>query len=117
MKEKLEKIQKDALAEIESADSLNALQDVHNRFFGKKGSLTEASKGLGRVSAEERPHVGQMINLAKTLLTATFEKKKNALKHGEVNAGLEAERVDITAPGSNRRSGHIHPLSQVQREV
>lgn len=117
MKNKLDQLKKDALAAIKSADSPGTLQDVHNRFFGKKGSLTEAFKGLGELAAADRPHVGQLINQTKTLLMAAFEKKKTALKHAEVNAGLEAERVDITAPGGRRRSGHIHPLSQVQREV
>jgi phenylalanyl-tRNA synthetase alpha chain len=117
MKETLEKLKKEALAEIESAKNSAQLQDVQTKFLGKKGGVTLASKELGKASPEERPALGQLINAAKTEITDAFETKQRLLKQEELNKQLEDEWVDITAPGHKHTLGHVHPLSQVQREV
>jgi len=117
MKEKLEKLSTAAKAAMRSASTAEDLQEVQNKFFGKKGELTLISKELGKAKPEDRPALGQMINLTKTELEAMFAKKQALVKQEEMNAQLEDEWVDITAPGVQRKIGHIHPLSQVQREV
>ena len=117
MKDKLDQIKKEVLAAIKAAKSLSDLQEVQNKFFGKKGTLTLISKELGKAKPEDRPKLGQLLNTTKNELTLLFEKKQTVLKQTEMNAALEDEWVDITAPGLKKRIGHIHPLSQVQREV
>lgn len=117
MKDKLDQIKTEALAAIKTAKSAADLQEVQNKFFGKKGALTLASKELGKAAPEDRPALGQLINGVKNELTEAFDEKQASVKQAEMNAALEDEWVDITAPGKRRKLGHIHPLSQLQREV
>jgi phenylalanyl-tRNA synthetase alpha chain len=117
MKNKLDQLKKDVLAALKSAKSSNDLQEVQNKFFGKKGELTLISKELGKAKPEDRPKLGQLINTAKSELTLEFEKTLASIKKSELNAALEDDWIDVTAPGKRRKIGRIHPLSQVQREV
>jgi phenylalanyl-tRNA synthetase alpha chain len=117
MKNRLEQIQKDTLAALSAAKTPADLQEIQNKFFGKKGELTLASKELGKAAPEDRPALGQLINTVKKSLEAEFESKQAEVKQETIKAQLEEEWVDITAPGHKHKTGHIHPLSQVQREV
>jgi len=117
MNNRLNQLKKDALAALKAAKSAKDLQEVQNKFFGKKGELTLISKELGKAKPEDRPKLGQLINATKSELNLEFDKKQSQIQKSELNATLENEWIDITAPGIRRNIGHIHPLSQVQREV
>ena len=78
MKEKLEKIMKDALSQIETSEGLDKLNDIRVAFLGKKGELTSVLKSMKDVAPEDRPKVGQLVNEARKDIEAKLEAKKTA---------------------------------------
>lgn len=117
MKDKIEKLKRDALTSISEAKNSADLQKVHNDFFSKKGALTLVIQEMGKMSVEEKVKIGKILNEIKDELEKTFAEKQIAIKHTELEKELQKEWVDITAPGTAFKTGHIHPLSQVQNEV
>ena len=117
MKELLDQIKTRATEEIAKATSPEALYEVQVKYLGRKGELTNVMHGLGSLSVEEKPLVGKLCNEVKVALEAAFEEKKQALTATEINKKLHDTWIDITAPGTEYRTGHIHPISQVQQEV
>lgn len=117
MKDALEKIKKEALADIASVQEETLLQEVNLKYFGKKGLLTELIGQLKDLPKSEKPAMGQLTNSIKKELTSAFEKKQRELESAKMEHALCDEWIDITAPGKKCEIGHIHPLSQVQHEV
>ncbi len=117
MKEKIEKIKQEVEAAISKASSLEELKLVHAEHFSKKGTLAGLMSELGKVSPEEKPKMGLALNELKTYLQEKFDSKQNNLGRVELDARLASEKIDITAPGKAYKRGHIHPLSQIQKEV
>ena len=115
MKETLEKIRAAAMAELEKADA--DLEGIRVRFLGKKGELTAVLRGMGSLSPEERPVIGQLANEVRAAIEAAIAEKTAALKEQLLNAKLRHEKLDVTVPGKAPRMGHQHPLSRVQREM
>lgn len=97
---------------IDAANDVASLDAIRVEFMGKKGKLTEQMKGLGKLSAEERPVVGQKINQAKQAVQGLLSEKGNALKDAELNAKLAAETIDVTLPGRGNLPGNLHPVSR-----
>lgn len=108
----LEAIISEARALIDAANDVAGLDTIRVEFMGKKGKLTEQMKGLGKLSAEERPIVGQKINQAKQTVQGLLSEKGNALKDVELNAKLAAEKIDVTLPGKGITPGNLHPVSR-----
>ena len=111
MKQQLEKIRQealDALGAVKSADELDALRV---RFLGKKGELTGVLKMMGKLSAEERPVMGQVANNVRAAIEDQLEKTRASLKEKALEAKLRAEAVDVTIPGDPVRLGHRHPMN------
>lgn len=109
----LEAIISEARALIDAANDVAGLDTIRVEFMGKKGKLTEQMKGLGKLSAEERPIVGQKINQAKQTVQGLLSEKGNALKDAELNAKLAAEKIDVTLPGKGITPGNLHPVSRL----
>ncbi|MBT5229008.1 MAG: phenylalanine--tRNA ligase subunit alpha, partial [Methylococcales bacterium] len=82
-----------AQAEVAQASDLKSLDDVRVKYLGKKGLLTDQLKQLGKLSAEDRPKVGQQINLAKKQIQTTLNEKKDQLKEAELNDILAKEAI------------------------
>ncbi|MCW8983601.1 MAG: phenylalanine--tRNA ligase subunit alpha, partial [Gammaproteobacteria bacterium] len=99
MADELSAIVASAEAEISATSDLKQLDDIRVTYLGKKGSLTEQMKTLGRLSAEERPAAGQAINQAKQAVQKALEEKKNSLQLADLAQRLAAESVDVTLPG------------------
>ncbi len=115
MKEKLKKIKEAALAELEAvACDTEALRV---KYLGKKGELTAVLRGMGALSPEERPVVGQLANEVRAEIEAALTKKVAAQKERDLNERLVRERLDVTMPGKCERVGHQHPLTRAQREM
>ncbi|MBR2926965.1 MAG: phenylalanine--tRNA ligase subunit alpha [Clostridia bacterium] len=115
MKEKLTSIRQEALALIaqDGAD----LEQIKIKYLGKKGELTAVLRGMGALSAEERPVVGQLANEVRADIEAALGEKAQQLRASALEAQLKAEKLDVTMPGSSPAVGHLHPLTQVQREL
>ncbi len=109
MKEKLEAIKAEALAKIESANDLDALNEIKVAVLGKKGELTAVLKSMKDVPAEERPMVGQMVNDTRTAIEEQLEEKKTTIARLLRTEKMKRETIDVTLPGKKTLRGHRHP--------
>lgn len=117
MREKLEQMRDEALRCIGQASGETALQDIRVRFLGRKGELTGLMKGLGALSAEERPVVGQLVNTIKDEIESCLESALAAARQQEIRQRLQSERIDVTLPGRRLACGTKHPITLVIEEV
>ena len=117
MKEELLAIKTKFLAEIEASVSLDALEDIRVAAFGKKGEMTAILRGMGSLSAEERPIVGQIANEVRAELEERLADKKLMLAKDEMEAKLGQEGLDITLPGIKQTMGHRHPVAMITEEL
>ncbi len=119
MKEKLQKIKEEALAQIEAGNTLDALNDVRVNVLGKKGELTAVLKGMKDVAPEDRPKVGQWVNETREEIEAALDTKKTAMEKALREEKMKQEVIDVTLPAKKNNVGHRHPntiaLEEVQR--
>jgi phenylalanyl-tRNA synthetase, alpha subunit len=105
---------KQAVAET---DTLAALDEIRVQYLGKKGELTQLLKGLGKLSADERPAAGALINEAKDALQAEITARRDALESSAMEAKLAAETVDVTLPGRGQSVGGMHPVTRTLERI
>ena len=117
MKEQLRSIEAKAQEAISHVTDLKSLDDLRVRLLGKKGELTAILKQMGKLSAEERPAMGQLANQVRSTLEGLIADKTAALQAAAQNARLAAETLDITMPGTKPPVGRLHPLQIVENEV
>ena len=117
MKQLLEDIRQRALAALDAADSPAALEELRVKLLGKKGELTAVLKQMGRLSAEERPVIGQLANAVRADMERKLEERKAAVHAAALEARLAAEAVDVTIPGTPVSLGRQHPMNQVLQEI
>ncbi|MCM1227185.1 MAG: phenylalanine--tRNA ligase subunit alpha [Clostridium sp.] len=117
MKQQLENIESEAIKETSSCDSIKGLDDLRVKFLGKKGELTAILKQMGKLSAEERPVIGQLANKIRQDIENVITSKMTELKEKEQSANIARESIDITLPGKPQRFGKLHPLSIVENEI
>ena len=115
MKETLQKIKETALAELAAPDC--DTEALRVRYLGKKGELTAVLRGMGALSPEERPVVGQLANEVRAEIEAALAARVQKEKEKALNDRLVRERLDVTMPGNAARVGHRHPLTRAQREM
>lgn len=117
MKETLEKIKKEALAKIEGADALEALNEARIAFLGKKGELTNVLKSLKDVSPEDRPKIGQLVNETRAEIERVLEDAQKKMESLKREAIMRSEVIDVTLPAKKSNTGHAHPNTITQEEV
>lgn len=115
MKQKLQEIKKNALAAINSDNA--ELEQIRIRYLGKKGELTAVLRGMGALSAEERPIIGQLANDVRAEIESALKEKAEAQNNAELEKRLIAEKIDVTLPANALKMGKLHPLTQVQRTI
>ena len=109
MKEKLQAIREEALAKIEAAKDLDALNNIKIDVLGKKGELTQVLKGMKDVAPEDRPKVGQMVNDTRTAIEERLEAVKSDIAKKIREEKMKKEVIDVTLPGTMHMKGHRHP--------
>ena len=117
MREKLVNIEKAALEEIKSSATSEALDAARVKYLGKKGELTSILRGMGALSAEERPIIGQLANVVREKIESAISAKKEELKESETEARLVKEKIDITLPSKKKTVGKLHPITQIEYDV
>ncbi|MBQ2669827.1 MAG: phenylalanine--tRNA ligase subunit alpha [Clostridia bacterium] len=117
MKQKLEEIKAAAISVLQSASDIDALEEARIKFLGKKGELTAVLKGMGALSAEERPKIGALANEIRALLEGQIESKKAEIAAKLEEAKLAAEVIDVTMPGKSQARGELHPLTKVMNNI
>ena len=113
----IDKIVAEAQAAFDSAASVADLEQAKSRFLGKSGALTELLKGLGKLSADERPKAGAAINEAKVRVEALLASRRDAILAAELDSRLAAESIDVTLPGRRQSPGGLHPISRAQEHI
>jgi phenylalanyl-tRNA synthetase alpha chain len=117
MREQLDKMKDTALGCIAQASGEAALQEIRVRFLGRKGELTSLMKGLGALSAEERPVIGQLVNTIKDEIESRLEHALGQARQQEIQQRLQTEHIDVTLPGRRQPCGTKHPITLVVEEV
>ncbi len=113
----IDQIVTEAEAAFAAAASIADLEQAKSRFLGKAGALTELLKGLGKLSAEERPKAGAAINEAKVAIEALVQSRREAILATELDRRLAAESIDVTLPGRRQSEGGLHPISRAQEHI
>ena len=117
MKEQLAKIRSEALAAFGQAQSAAELDSLRVQYLGKKGELTAVLKMMGKLSAEERPAMGQLANEVRSALEAAIEAASGKLEAQALEQRLKDEAVDVTIPGREVTLGHKHPMYLALDEI
>ena len=110
MRDQLAKIRSEALSAFENAADLAALDALRVQYLGKKGELTGVLKMMGKLTAEERPVMGQLANDVRAALESALEERTAALENAALEQRLLDEAIDVTIPGKNVNVGHRHPM-------
>jgi phenylalanyl-tRNA synthetase alpha chain len=113
----LNEMEAGARARIESAGGPDELEPVRVEVLGRKGTLAQISKQMGRLAPEERARIGKLLNSVKESLEAALEARKKLFEQQAIAARLDAEWVDLTLPAPGPRPGSLHPITQIQREI
>lgn len=117
MEQKLKQLKSEALVKIGNSKDLKDLNEVRAAYLGKKGPITEILRGMGKLSQEERPKMGALVNVVREKITAAIEEKQKVLEEEAVRQQLEKETIDITLPGRPVKMGNRHPLTKIIEEV
>ena len=117
MQNELNQLVSDAEKAINNAADLKSLDDIRVTFLGKKGSITERMKLLGKLPKEEKPAAGQAINVAKQAVQKSLEARKESLNNAELEAKLANETIDVTLPGRGQQAGGLHPVTRTMERI
>lgn len=102
---------------IKKVVNLNELYNLKLEYLGKKGRITEMLASLKELTIEQKKIEGQKINEIKNFFNEIYNMKEEELKEEEKNALLEKEKIDLTLPGLNFKTGGAHPLLMIQEEL
>ena len=114
MKEMLEKIEQSALSEIAAGVST---EEIRIKYLGKKGELTKVLRGMGALSAEERPVVGALANTVRANIETALKEAVAAEEARKLDEKLKKEKLDVTFPGKEIARGHRHPIYETEQTL
>lgn len=117
MKEQINAIEQKAKEEIEKVEDLEKLKEIRVKYLGKKGELTSVLRGLGALSKEERPIIGELVNKVRDEIEALIEVNEKQFRQKILNEQLQNEKIDITMPSKKVELGSVHPITQIIDEV
>lgn len=117
MKEALERIEQSAKLALENASDNKTLEEIRVKYLGKKGEITAILKQMGKLSAEERPVMGQLANKVRADIENALTSAQKSVKAKMREESLKRERLDVTLPGKKRQLGQLHPLNIVMSEI
>ena len=117
MKEQLQTLEKEAIEQLDQTVNLKELQHVQVAYLGRKGSITEVLRGMGKLSKEERPIIGELANKVRTTIQAAIDEKKEKLEEEALEQQLQKETIDVTLPGRPVNVGGTHILTSIIEEI
>ncbi len=115
--ENLDTLRDECLSEVESAKSIEALEDIRIALLGRKGRVTALMKGLGQVEAVQRREVGQSLNAVKDAVSEAIDARSQVLASLALDARLAVESVDVSLPSRPEHAGRLHPIGQTFDEI
>ena len=113
----LEHLISESLADFNACNDMPALENAKAKYLGKTGALTDALKGLGKLSNEERPAAGAAINVVKQAVEAALNARREAILNAEQAKQLAAESLDVTLPARAQSQGGLHPVTLTLRRI
>jgi phenylalanyl-tRNA synthetase alpha chain len=117
LEKQLSDLESGAQARIQAACSPQDLEAVRIEVLGRKGSLAQISKEMGKIAPEERAGIGKLLNAAKQSIEGALESMQRQFAEAALAARLDAEWVDLTLPAPGPQMGHLHPITQIQTEI
>lgn len=117
MQEQLKNIRTSVLEELKGIEDSASLEQLRVRVLGKKGELTAILRGMGKLPAEERPKMGQIVNETREILENAIDEAVASVKAREKEARLKNETIDVTMPGVERAAGSLHPMNIVLEDL
>lgn len=113
----IQELESRCLSRIHSAASLEELEAVRIDALGRKGTLAQIGKEMGKLAPEDRSRIGKLLNSAKQNLEAALEVRQAEFARAALSARLDSEWLDLTLPAPGPRRGHLHPITRIQREL
>lgn len=117
MKEALERIEQSAKQALSTAADAKVLEEIRVKYLGKKGEITAILKQMGKLSAEERPIMGQLANKVRADIEEALLQAQDSIKAKMREQSLKNETLDVTLPGNKKSLGQLHPLNIVMSEI
>src|SRR5690625_4105909 len=117
MQEQLKNLEVEAVKQIETAETVEELQEIQVRYLGRRGSITEVLRGMGKLCPEERPVIGQLANTVRGTIESTLKDKRENLELEILEKKLEEETIDVTLPGKPVQVGAPHLLTSIIEEI
>ena len=117
LEQQLSDLESSALARIHAAESPPDLEAVRVEVLGRKGSLAQISRDMGKLAAEDRARIGRLLNAAKQNIESAFESRARKFDAKALEERLSAEWLDLTLPAPGPPMGHLHPITQIQSEI
>ncbi len=106
-----------AVEALAAAESVEALEELRVRFLGKKGVFAELNRRFGGLPGAEKPAAGKLLNSHKARILEGEKESRVRLERERINLRLQSETIDVTLPGTAPAGGHLHPITQVRREI
>lgn len=113
----LDQLLQEAISAISQTDDLKNLDHYRVHYLGKKGKITESLKTLGQLSPEQRPLMGQKVNVIKEKIQALIEERSTVLEQKQIAEQLANESIDVTLPGRFQSLGTIHPVTKTRQRI
>lgn len=110
-------LKQEATPAIAKTDTLDQLEQLRVNYLGKKGQLSQILRGMGKLSADDKPRIGALANEVKEALQQSLDNKRQELQAAKIQAQLAAETLDVTMPGVYSPQGRIHPLNSIIDQV
>ncbi len=117
MKQELENLRAEAIKDIQSLNDSGSLNEIRVKVLGKKGTLTSILRGMGGLSQEERPIIGELANRIRAEIETVLDERVRIIESHEQSQRLAKEEIDILLPGRKPKQGHAHPLQLVLEEI
>lgn len=117
MEQELVNLQAQAKKQLLTIESGDQLEDFRIQFLGRKGLFSGIMKGLGNVSKEDKPRLGQMANTIKREIAQLYAEKQQSLSAGSGASSTNNDSIDLTLPGRKPQTGKLHPITQIMNEV
>ena len=113
----IESLSTQALSDIASAQTPDALESLRVALLGKSGTVTAQLKQLGTLPGDQRKAAGEAINIARDAIANALSTRKALLEDAALDARLAGESIDVTLPGRNPQRGGLHPISRTLERI
>lgn len=117
MKELMQNLRVASIDAIHNTNTIDELEALRVKYLGKKGELTAILKQMGKLSAEERPVMGQIANELRSDIESAIAERKSELAAKQMEEKLQSEAIDVTLPGKDTQLGHKHPMYNVLDQI